>query len=101
VALVRTYVSEERIASIIRVKGISKQGVILAVTGVLQLVVTVNAVLSTLMMEAIRSWETPVLTRAKRLIPEDVILHNHRREDLKSYLDFYCSFVSRKAIDVS
>jgi hypothetical protein len=38
------------------------------------------------MMEAIRSSETSVLTRAtRRHIPEDVILHSHLREDLKSY----------------
>jgi hypothetical protein len=38
------------------------------------------------MMAAIRSTETSVLTRDKRrYIPEDGILHNHRRENLKSY----------------
>jgi hypothetical protein len=36
------------------------------------------------MMEAIRSSETPVLTTVTlRLIPEDDILHSHRRENLK------------------
>jgi hypothetical protein len=42
-------------------------------------------ILFTLMMEAIRSSETTVLTRATgRHIPEDGILHGHHRESLKS-----------------
>jgi hypothetical protein len=41
---------------------------------------------STLKMEAIRSSETSVHTRSiRRHIPEDGILHSHRRENLKSY----------------
>jgi hypothetical protein len=37
------------------------------------------------MMDAIRSSETSVLTRAKRRnISEDGIIHSHRRENLKS-----------------
>jgi hypothetical protein len=57
-----------------------------------QLLVTDNVVLiwlitSTLMMEAIRSSETPVLTRATwRYIPKDAILHSHCRENLKSHI---------------
>jgi hypothetical protein len=40
----------------------------------------------TVMMEALRFSQTSVLTRAKwRNIPEDTILHSHRRENLKSY----------------
>jgi hypothetical protein len=39
------------------------------------------------MMEAIRSSETSVLTRAaRRHIPEDGILHSHRRENFNSYI---------------
>jgi hypothetical protein len=70
VALVRTDKSEERIAYIIRVKGISELGTTLAVTGVLQLLVTANVpsslILFTPMMESVRSSETSVLTRATR-----------------------------------
>jgi hypothetical protein len=38
------------------------------------------------MMEALRSFVTSVLTTdTRRNIPEDGILHSHRRENLKSY----------------
>jgi hypothetical protein len=42
------------------------------------------------MMEAKRSSEMSVLTRAKRRdIPEDGILHSHRRENLNSYIEHF------------
>jgi hypothetical protein len=81
VDLVRTNVSEQRIASIIRMARIGELGTTLRVT-VLRLLVTANVVSSspipvTLMMEAISYSEMLALTRTtRRNIPEDVILHN-------------------------
>jgi hypothetical protein len=60
VALVRTGVSGNRIASIIKVKRISERGT------------------------------TSVFTNATRHhIPEDGIIHSHRRAKLKSYIDLF------------
>jgi hypothetical protein len=107
--LVRTDVSEERSASIIGVTRIGELGT-LAVTNnrrtllyytyyayivflriMRRLLVTANVpsspILVTLMMEALRSFETSVLTRSIRHnIPDDGILYSHSRENLKSYI---------------
>jgi hypothetical protein len=72
VDLVRTDVSEERSASFI----------------------SVARILVPLMKEVLRSSEMSVITRAtRRNIPEATILHSHRRENLKSYLDLL--FISK------
>jgi hypothetical protein len=74
VALVRTEVSEEPSASFIRVTRIAE--------------------LRTKLAEASnRRMQTSVPTRAtRRNIPEDTILHSHRRENLKSYYLYFHDF---------
>jgi hypothetical protein len=50
-------------------------------------VVSSSPILFTLKMEALRSSETSVLTRAtRRNNQEDCIIHSHRRENIKSYI---------------
>jgi N12 class adenine-specific DNA methylase len=94
VAFVRTEVSKERIASIIRVRRIGKLAKTLVITSnrntQLQLLVTANVfptspILVTLMIQVTRSCETSVCAiAARRYISKDGIL-SHHREKLKSH----------------
>jgi hypothetical protein len=98
VALVRTDIPEEHSSCIIRVTRISELGTLAATSNqhilrsMCWLLVTANVpsplIFVTLIMKAIRSSETSVLTRAaQHNIPEDSILYSHRHENLKSYID--------------
>jgi hypothetical protein len=78
-------------------------GTTLAATGnrrtLRRLLVTANVVpgspiIATLIMEALHSSKTSLFTRAtRRNIAEDAIIHSHRRENLKSYIDIQKSAV--------
>jgi hypothetical protein len=79
VAVVRTDISEKINASIIRVTRIGELATTLAITSnrsTQRINSPSSLILVTLMMEALHSAEN---------IPEDGILHTHRRENLKSY----------------
>jgi hypothetical protein len=81
---VRTDLSEELSASIIRVTRIGELGT-LGVTAN----VPSSPIVVTMMMEALGSSETSVLTRAtRRNILEGATLYSHRRENIKSYTAF-------------
>jgi hypothetical protein len=115
VAPVRTNFLEECSASIIRVTRIgelemsavtsnrrmlSRNTICMCRLSVMANIVSSSPILVTLMMEALCSSKTLVLTRPTRHNnPEDGILHSHRHENLKSYtetqlLDTICLIIT-------
>jgi hypothetical protein len=104
VALVRTDVSEEISAYFIRVTRIGEPGTTLPVTMrrvlVTASVVPNSPILVTLINEALSSSLTSVLTGAtRRNIPEETILHSHRRKNLKSYMESHYVYTAPRAKD--
>jgi hypothetical protein len=81
VVIVKADVSEERIASIVRVNYLFEECFSCELTANFSRAL----ILISFMMEAISFSETSVLSRAtRRHIQEDGILHSHHRENLKS-----------------
>jgi hypothetical protein len=94
-ALVRIDVSEEGIASIIRVAKVGEVGTTLPIISncVLRLLHTAKAlsssILVTLMMKAVRYYETSIITKAtRRNIKGEGFLHSDRRRTIKAYTEY-------------
>jgi hypothetical protein len=102
VDLVRTDVSEEPRASIIRVTRIGELGTTLALTSNRR-TIRRNAlcIIVTRLREVLRSSVTWFITKeTRRNIQEDAIHHSHRRENLKSYIVIVCFLWSRNCLGV-